>query len=118
MPYGRHGMGAALGADGRIYVIGGALSYSKPRGRQEVFIYDTRTNSWDRGPSLNRARFHHAVAGGADGKIYVIGGHERKLLDNEPSASVEMLDTSVTPWRDEGRGWKSNHDSVIGSRND
>jgi N-acetylneuraminic acid mutarotase len=97
MPEGRHAMGAALGADGRIYVVGGAVSYSRPRGTDTVFVYDPAKDQWEKGPSLIRARFHHAVAEGRDGKIYAIGGHATTFTVNAPTATVEMLDTAKLP---------------------
>jgi hypothetical protein len=91
MPEGRHAMGAALGADGRIYVVGGAVSYSSPRGKDDVFVYDPVADAWSRGPRLREGRYHHAVTVTPEGKIYVVGGIGRKkTLD-----SVEALDTAA-----------------------
>jgi len=98
MPQGRHAMGAALGADGRIYVVGGAVSYSHPRGERDVFVYDPRRDTWSRGPSLHQGRFHHAVAVDPNGRIYALGGQGQKgpfgLGDVVKLASVEVLDTA------------------------
>ena len=96
MPQGRHAMGAALGADGRIYVIGGAVSYSDPIGSRHVFVYDPKTDRWADGPRLRHGRFHHAVAVDPGGKIYAVGG----ITNPRPSlrrgtASVEVLDTAT-----------------------
>jgi hypothetical protein len=91
MPEGRHGMGAALGADGRIYVVGGAVSYSSPRAEDDVFVYDLASDRWSRGPRLRTARYHHAVTVTPDGKIYAVGGLGR---DGKSLASVEVLDTA------------------------
>jgi N-acetylneuraminic acid mutarotase len=102
MPSPRHAMGAALGADGKIYVVGGAISYSSPGGRDAVFVYDPAKNQWDKGPSLIHARFHHAIAAGRDGKIYAIGGHANTLTGTTPTATVEMLDTANQP---KPEGW-------------
>ncbi len=96
MPEGRHAMGAALGADGRIYVIGGAVSYSNPIGSSSVFVYDPKTDRWEAGPSLRHARFHHAVAVDPAGKIYAVGGIENhRPFRRRGTASVEVLDTAV-----------------------
>jgi N-acetylneuraminic acid mutarotase len=94
MPEGRHAMGAALGADGRIYVVGGAVSYSSPKGEDDVFVYDPAVDSWSRGPSLRTGRYHHAVTVTPDGKIYAIGGIGPK---QERLVSVEVLDTAAPP---------------------
>lgn len=96
MPKGRHAMGAALGADGRIYVIGGAVSYSNPIGSRRVFVYDPKTDRWAEGPRLRHRRFHHAVAVDPAGKIYAVGG----ITNPSPflrrgTASVEVLDTAT-----------------------
>ncbi len=96
MPEGRHAMGAALGADGRIYVIGGAVSYSNPIGSSSVFVYDPKTDRWEAGPSLRHARFHHAVAVDPAGKIYAVGGIENhRPFRRRGTASVEVLDTAT-----------------------
>jgi N-acetylneuraminic acid mutarotase len=92
MPEGRHGMGAALGADGRIYVVGGAVSYSSPRAEDDVFVYDPASDRWSRGPRLRTARYHHAVTVTPDGRIYAIGGLGR---DGKSLTSVEVLDTAA-----------------------
>lgn len=96
MPYGRNAMGAALGADGRIYVVGGALSYSIPVPRADVFVYDPATDRWALGPRLRRRRYHHAVTVDPKGRIYAIGGIAgKRLLSMAPTDSVEVLDTSA-----------------------
>jgi N-acetylneuraminic acid mutarotase len=105
MPEGRHAMGAALGADGRIYVVGGAVSYSSPKGEDDVFVYDPVAASWSRGPRLRTGRYHHAVTVTPAGKIYAIGGIGPK---QERLVSVEVLDTAepapplVAPGSDRG----------------
>ena len=101
MPAGRQSMGAALGADGRIYVVGGADQYSNPAPKAEVFIYDPKTDSWSEGPPLNHPRYHHAVVATPDGRIWAIGGTNGTnrwgaLPRGEPEGLVrpiEMLDT-------------------------
>jgi hypothetical protein len=107
MPLPRQNMSAALGADGRIYVIGGFESYSGSTPQKDVQIYDPRTDRWVEGPSLNTPRGDHAVVATPDGKIYVIGGTDQietasigMLFGGEPNIkggpldSVEMLDTA------------------------
>jgi N-acetylneuraminic acid mutarotase len=94
MPEGRHAMGAALGADGRIYVIGGAVSYSNPIASRSVFVYDPKTDRWEEGPRLGQARFHHAVAVDPSGRIYAVGGIENhRFFSRRGTASVEVLNT-------------------------
>jgi N-acetylneuraminic acid mutarotase len=108
MPLPRQNMGAALGSDGRIYVIGGFESYvgSTPP-QKDVQIYDPRADRWAEGPPLNTGRGGHTAVATPDGKIYVIGGTNgfvipsisSMLFGGEPNSkggpldNVEVLDT-------------------------
>jgi len=107
MPTGVEGAGAALGADGKIYVVGGTRSYSSPLPLKLVQVYDPVKDKWSKGPSLKTRRQGLAVVSTPDGQIYAIGGmsqyrayHPRMLLGGEPAAmggplaSVEMLETA------------------------
>jgi len=109
MPLPRQNMGAALGSDGRIYVIGGFESYvgSTPP-QKDVQIYDPRTDRWAEGPPLYTPRGGHTAVATPGGKIYVIGGTNgvvipsisSMLFGGEPNSkggpldSVEVLDTA------------------------
>jgi len=105
LPTPRQAMGADVGADGRIYVVGGAPSYAHPAPMDVVEIYDPETDRWEKGPSLYYPRRGHAVVATEDGKLYAIGGyvgpHRRSLgdvvsgqkIDPNLGATVEMLDT-------------------------
>lgn len=110
MPRPRQEMGAALGADGRIYVVGGTYSYMDPLPVDDVDIYDPRTDSWSRGRSLQHPRRALAVVGTSDGRIYAIGGHTIRSglaswLPGSPveeqgrdlRATVEVLETKPSP---------------------
>jgi len=107
MPVGVEGAGAALGADGKIYVVGGTRSYSSPLPLKTVQVYDPVKDKWSKGPSLKTRRQGLAVVSTRDGRIYAIGGtsqyrayHPRMLLGGEPAAmggplaSVEVLETA------------------------
>ncbi len=108
MPTPRQAMGAALGADGKIYVVGGTKAYSTPDPVDTVEIYDPATDRWAKGPSLVYPRRGHAVVATPDGKIYAIGGWawSRKLRlpmsdarryeedGKDLRATVEVLDTN------------------------
>jgi len=50
LPVGKENLAAARGADGRIYLLGGTLSYSNPVPQKTVEIYDPRTDTWTAGP--------------------------------------------------------------------
>jgi len=105
LPTPRQAMGADLGADGRIYVVGGAPSYMHPKPMDVVEIYDPEKDTWETGPPLVYPRRSHAVVATPDGKIYAIGGfvaqREKGLrdqllgakVDPQLGATVEMLDT-------------------------
>lgn len=110
MPRPRQQAGAALAADGRIYVVGGTYSYMSPLPVDDVDIYDPRTDRWSRGPSLRHPRRSHAVVATADGRIYAIGGHVIRSglsawLPGSPveengqdlRATVEVLETKPNP---------------------
>jgi len=109
MPIPRQAMGADLGADGRIYVVGGAPSYTHPRPMAVVEIYDPEHDTWETGPSLRYRRRSHAVVATPDGRIYAIGGfvgpRERTLrqrlagdfIEADLGATVEVLDTRPGP---------------------
>jgi hypothetical protein len=106
LPTPRQSMGADVGADGRIYVVGGAPSYMHPKPMDVVEIYDPETNTWETGPPLVYPRRAHAVVATPDGKLYAIGGFvapraegvREKLLgakvDPALGATVEVLDTA------------------------
>jgi len=64
--------GAALGADGRVYAVGGADTAGGPLGSVEVLSADgTR---WLSAPPITPARYGVAVTRGWDGRLYAIGG--------------------------------------------
>ncbi len=105
LPTPRQAMGADLGADGRIYVVGGAPSYMHPRPMAVVEIYDPETDTWVTGPSLRYKRRSHAVVATPEGQLYAIGGfvgpRKRTLrqrlagdhIEADLGATVEVLDT-------------------------
>jgi N-acetylneuraminic acid mutarotase len=105
MPTPRQAMGAALGADGRIYVVGGAKSYSDPVPLNVVEIYDPKRDTWNEGPPLKRPRRGHQVVALPDGRLYAIGGWvapgNRRWPLGSPQVgralgdTVEMLDTAA-----------------------
>ncbi len=70
MPAARSGAEAVLGADGRVYVLGG----SDGAPTATVFVYDPFTNTWSNGPSMGHAREHCASTLDIDGNVWAIGG--------------------------------------------
>jgi len=72
MPEERCGHAAVLGADNRIYVMGGEGGRGQPE--RDLFIYDTVLDKWQRGPDMNSPRTTLAAVATPDGMIYAIGG--------------------------------------------
>lgn len=71
---GRFSPAATVGADGRIYVIGGFNNGSLA----SVEVFDGV--AWSAGLPMPTARYDLSAATGADGRIYAIGGYD----DNTP----------------------------------
>ena len=68
-------IGAALGGDGRIYVMGGMI-----RGPVDlVETYDPATDKWADADPMPRPRSGMALATGPGGTILAIGGHGREF---------------------------------------
>jgi N-acetylneuraminic acid mutarotase len=64
--------GAARGADGRLYLIGGE---SEAGGiGTEVQSFEPSTNTWVAVAPISISRYILAVVSGADGRVYAIGG--------------------------------------------
>jgi hypothetical protein len=104
LPLPRVGLGAATGADGRVYTVGGEGVTGTP---STVEAYDPSKNTWacstDDASSgcstrslapLPTPRHGFVVVAGADGRIYVIGGEDvRGTL-----STVEAYDPSKNTW--------------------
>ena len=73
MPAPREGHAGVLGADGKIYIMGGGGAFKGPPLR-DVFIYDPVKDTWKKGPPMNRPRHTLAAVATSEGKIYAIGG--------------------------------------------
>lgn len=74
MPTGKAFHEAVLGADNRIYILGGSEEGSASCPIPDVYIYDPARDSWSRGPSMNYPRSTLAAVATPEGKIYAIGG--------------------------------------------
>ena len=74
MPEPRFAHCGVLGADNRIYIMGGSEGDRHDPPTKDVFIYDPINDSWDTGPSMNLPRSTLAAVATPDGKIYAIGG--------------------------------------------
>jgi len=83
---------ATLGADGRVYILGGS---SGPIGNetveQAVHVYDPVMDQWFVGPDMSEPRRHFASFLGTDDRIYAIGG------DNHIGGSFQTESIYTTP---------------------
>jgi N-acetylneuraminic acid mutarotase/uncharacterized protein YkwD len=96
LPLARGGGGAARGADGRIYLVGGTGGgmYGVPLSRVDVFTPGS-ASLWSQAGDLPDSMFiDTAVSAGADGKIYAFGGFNQDLGQlNAVVAYQPSLDT-------------------------
>jgi N-acetylneuraminic acid mutarotase len=94
MPVGLHHVGIGV-AGGRLYIIGGysksGLSVWNPVAT--VYAYDQTTDSWTERASMPTARGALSVTE-HDGKLYAIGGYDRKANN----AQVEAYDPLHNVW--------------------
>ena len=99
MPTPRHMLSAVLGPDKKIYAIGGSTTASEANSyppTTAVHAYDPVANKWTAVAPLMTARTRAAVAVGADGLIYVMGGQS----GTSALSSVEAYDPNAP-----AKGW-------------
>lgn len=86
---------AVLGADGRLYIIGGLAGSTGFNPTATVYILDPSAVDpvLMTGPSLNTPRYDFGAVLGDDGYIYVMGG---RSAGGTPIATVERLYTGAT----------------------
>jgi N-acetylneuraminic acid mutarotase len=95
MPTGRGGVAAALGRDGRIYVMGGLSgSADNLSVLATTEVYTPATNTWAAVAPMPTARYALAAATGPDGRIYAIGGSGL----SGPLSTVEVYTPSTNSW--------------------
>jgi N-acetylneuraminic acid mutarotase len=88
--------GAALAGNGKVYAIGGI-----DNGHQTVDMveeYDPSSNTWATRASLPTPRSALAVATGANGMVYAIGGGSVPGGPPSPVGVVEAYDPSLNAW--------------------
>ena len=92
--------------DNKIYLIGGTLSENRkkrprgPLGLSTVEVYDTQTNTWQRGVNMPTLR-HGAKAAVVNGIIYVFGGYsakDKKIVNMKFPTVVEAYDPQTDTW--------------------
>ncbi len=101
LPTPRQSAAAAVGADGRIYVIGGSTAVwgSAAATSATVEVYTPSTNTWATAASLLTPRAALTAATGPDGRIYAIGGTRCSPDCGGPAlATVEVYTPSSNSW--------------------
>jgi len=93
LPVAREDLGAALGPDGLIYVIGGCCT-GGGAALTRVDVYHPSTDTWTTAASMPTARVSMGVATGPDGRIYVIGGNN----GSTHVSTVTAYDTTTNTW--------------------
>ncbi|GHO79836.1 hypothetical protein KSD_76070 [Ktedonobacter sp. SOSP1-85] len=91
LPTPRSNLTATVGADGRIYVIGGKLDSGE---LNVVEAYNVRTQTWTTLAPMPTARYGLASALGPDGRIYVMGGINASGI----LKTVEAYDPKTNTW--------------------
>ena len=91
---GRSNLAAALGADGRIYAIGGR-DPERDFFLTDVQAYDPSTNRWAIVASLPTGRYNLGATAGCDGLIYALGGF---AIGFRYSDVVEAYDPVYDQW--------------------
>jgi N-acetylneuraminic acid mutarotase len=98
IPTPRHYLGAALGADGRVYAVGGAhSSLLGSTAYSTVEAYDPVANAWYPAPSMSQARHRVAVVGDAAGNIYALSGCTVASCYDAVDVLNEVLPEGVPP---------------------
>ena len=105
LPTGRERFATAV-VKNKIYLIGGTPSENRkkiprgPVGLSTVEVYDTQTNTWQRGVNMPTLR-HGAKAAVVDGIIYVFGGYsakDQKPLNRKFPVRVDAYDPQTDTW--------------------
>ncbi|MEO0075126.1 MAG: kelch repeat-containing protein [candidate division WOR-3 bacterium] len=94
MPTAR-GIGGAALALGKIYVIGGCVTFGT--GLNTVEIYDPATNTWTTGPAMPVGNHDFGIACYKDTFIYVVGGGNWST-SSPPIATVYVLNAASATW--------------------
>lgn len=94
LPVGVSSARAIVGADGKIYLVGGRDGpIAAGATRNEVLVYNPSTNEWSPGPSLNIARQDFGIVLANDEYIYAIGG----VNDTGGTNTVERIHPTSCP---------------------
>jgi hypothetical protein len=100
LPYALDQDAAAVGPNGRIYVIGG--SGPTTESWYDLRVYSVHTRRWTLGPTMPHYNLAHGVATGPDGLIYVMGGgYTAQPTDPFDPTRVDAYDVRGKQWRTE-----------------
>ena len=95
MPLARAAFGAAMGARGELYAIGGDDQNFNILGR--VDVYDSATNRWAAAEPLPHAVENLTAVSSTDGMIYAIGGLD-SFITSHKTGELQMLDALRGKW--------------------
>lgn len=107
LPIALSGLRAVLGADGRVYAIGG-MTGPVGSGTVEagVYVLDVTANTWSTGPSMILPRQAFAAALSGDHYIYAMGGDDGaggtwrvERLYTPPCPVITQPPESLAAWR-------------------
>ena len=93
LPSPRRSLAGVVGANGRLYAIGGAVGASSQT-TSAIEEYDPALNRWRTMPPLREARGGLSAARLTDGRIMVVGGKSQELSDDPTvyQSTVEVFD--------------------------
>jgi N-acetylneuraminic acid mutarotase len=98
MPTARSSHSAAVGGDGRIYVLGGVRGALPTWPNEDqvatVEAYDPARDQWSTVASLPEARRGSAAVADAQGRIYALGGEHNYF----PMGSADRYDPETDTW--------------------
>src|SRR5262245_11599201 len=104
--------GTAMLADGRLFVNGGD---DQATPTSNTSIYDYRTDTWTRGPTMTEQRWYNSSVTLSTGEVFTLGGNRTSRLSGagevwspltnrwvlEPGASMAPITTTVAENRSE-----------------
>jgi N-acetylneuraminic acid mutarotase len=98
MPVGVPGASAAMGEDGRVYVVGGKNQTLAELYQYEVQIFDPETGSWSFGAGMPVPCTVSEAVSMPDGLIYVISGINETIDPLRPIGYVQIYDPAADTW--------------------
>ncbi len=103
MPTPRESFGAALGGDGKVYVVGGCSNIATGCGsgtpsEDKLEIYDPATDTWAVRAPMPTARFGLGLAHASNGNLYAIGGRTQFDYAGTASTVVEEYNPTTNTW--------------------